>query len=378
MTTKRYALARVKATGDGESGNGSFSAILSTSNLDRDGEEIKSGAFTARGELPARIPVDIDHGMSVASTIGSAVPSYNADGELQVDGEYAGTALGQEVRQLVNEGHISTMSVAYMAPEYDKEQKNLVISAELLNGSFVAIPSNRESTVLSSKALASVVEKIGARNNASDKDRIQAIHDHAIALGAKATADNDEESDAEDATEDAPADGDAETIEAAKRAGLAYRKAVRAVAAKAVAGSYEMRQQAICDALDAIYVTDWEADNWEYAYPTSTFDGTVVYRVGGTTDNRGTWQADYTVNADATVTLGTPSRVTLVEQIIPVDTDTVSTSEAPTGADGATQSTTGSAAVETNSTAADSAEAKRLAYRRRNRSRADAMTAAGR
>jgi HK97 family phage prohead protease len=377
MTTKRYALARVKATGDGESGNGTFSAILSTSNLDRDGEEIKSGAFTARGELPARIPIDIDHGMSVASTIGSAVPSYNANGELQVDGEYAGTALGQEVRQLVNEGHISTMSVAYMAPEYDKEQKNLVVSAELLNGSFVAIPSNREATVLSSKALASMVEKIGARNNASDKERIQAIHDHAIALGAKAAPADDELGDSEDDAEPAGDDA-AETAESAKRATLAHRKAVRASAAKAVAGSYEQRQQAICDALDAIYVTDWEADNWEYAYPTSTFDGTVVFRVGGTTENRGTWQADYTMAADGTVQIGTPSRVTLVEQIIPVDTDTVSSSEAPTGADGATQSTTEPAAVEVHSAAADSAEAKRLAYRRRNRSRADAMAAAGR
>lgn len=369
----RKAVARVKSTGDGATGNGSFSAILSTSNKDRDGETIKSGAFATRSALPEKIVIDADHGMSVASTVGSAVPSYNADGDLQVDGEYAGTALGQEVRQLVDEGHISTMSVAYMDPEYDTQNKTQVVSAELLNGAFVAIPSNRESVVLSSKALALAV-KIGARNNATDAERIQSIYDHAVALGATATTKDDPASGASDTV--TTADGAASADSAGKGAVQAHRKAVLAAVGKAAAGSYEQRQSALDDALDALYPTDWAADDYEYAYPLSTFDDSVVYHVGGNRDSRGTWQADYTVNADQTVTLGTPHRVTLVEQIIPVDTASSSPSEAPTGAVGsAPQAATEPAAPVTAGAATDSVAAKRAAYRRRNRSRSDAVIA---
>lgn len=83
---------------------------------------------------------------------------------------------------------------------------------------------------------------------------------------------------------------------------------------KAVGGSYEQRQQAISDALSNAYPGD---DTW--AYPIATFDDSVVYRVfGGGTATTGTWQSDYTIADDGTITLGDPARVNLVEQVMPV------------------------------------------------------------
>ncbi len=72
METKqlRAAIKTVKDSGE-------FEAVLSMPTVDRDGEIIDSGAFNP---LPKRIPIDIDHGMSVTSTVGSGIPFY--DGEV--------------------------------------------------------------------------------------------------------------------------------------------------------------------------------------------------------------------------------------------------------------------------------------------------------
>jgi hypothetical protein len=155
---------------------GSFEVILSAPTKDRDGDILLPDEW--KQPLPSRITFDSDHGMSVASTVGSGVPSINDDGQLVVSGTYSSLPRAQEVRTLVNEGHINTTSVAFMSEKTQKDGSTIV-QRELLNGAFVAIPSNREALVLSSKGL-----KAGARNSASDAEHIQAIHDHALALGA--------------------------------------------------------------------------------------------------------------------------------------------------------------------------------------------------
>ena len=146
---KQYLMGEVKAADD-DGPNGSFEVILSAPTLDRDGEVIEGRAFDP---LPDHITFDIDHGMSVATTVGSGAPTYNDAGQLVVRGTYSSIARAQEVRTLVKEGHIRTTSVAFMSPV--REQKDGVTHitrAELLNGAFVPIPSNRESVVLSAKA----------------------------------------------------------------------------------------------------------------------------------------------------------------------------------------------------------------------------------
>jgi hypothetical protein len=167
-----------------DSPNGAFEVVLSAATLDRDGEVIDSRAFEP---LPDHVPFDIDHGMTVQTTVGSGQPYYAEDGSLRVKGTFASTPLAQEVRTLVAEGHIRTTSVTFMAAERVKDEKSVdhVVRAELLNGTFTPVPSNREAVVLSAKALnVAVDEKVGARNSASDASKIQSAHDAMVDLGA--------------------------------------------------------------------------------------------------------------------------------------------------------------------------------------------------
>lgn len=153
MTAKLFALAEVKSLEDTENPNGAFDVILSTPTLDRDDEIIDSGAFDP---LPDHITFDVDHGMSTSTTVGSGVPFYDDAGNLRVRGTYSSIPRAQEVRTLVREGHIRTTSVAFMAAKRveGEDGKIHIQRAELLNGAFVPIPSNRQAIILSSKGYA--------------------------------------------------------------------------------------------------------------------------------------------------------------------------------------------------------------------------------
>lgn len=162
--TKTYD-AVVKAGSSGGK-NGSFEAILSAPTLDRDGDVFATSEWKL--PLPDHITIDIDHGMSAATTVGSAEPFFDDDGNLRVRGTFASTPLGQEIRTLVNEGHIRTMSVAALedsAPTKDADG-NSVVTRELLNGAFVAVPSNREAQILASKSLGRPEMIVGRRAKA--------------------------------------------------------------------------------------------------------------------------------------------------------------------------------------------------------------------
>ena len=151
---------------ESENPNGEFDVILSTAALDRDGEKLFIDEW--KTPLPDRITFDSDHGMSVATTVGSGVPSIE-DGVLRVKGTFASTEHAQTVRTLVNEGHITKTSVAFRS---QRDRKSGNVTRELLNGAFVAVPANEEAVVLSSKA---------AKPEPSHE---QNIHDAAVALGA--------------------------------------------------------------------------------------------------------------------------------------------------------------------------------------------------
>jgi hypothetical protein len=170
--------ATITNTGGAEDFPGTFEVILSAPTLDRDGDTLLPEDW--QQPLPDHITFDQDHGMSVESTVGSGVPTIDPEtGNLIVRGTYSSLQRAQDVRTLVNEGHIRTTSVAFMnVPGTEKDGKGRTVR-ELLNGAFVAIPSNREALVLDSKGV-----KAGARNSAADAEHLQAIHDHAAACGA--------------------------------------------------------------------------------------------------------------------------------------------------------------------------------------------------
>lgn len=188
-------------TVESENPNGEFDVILSTDDLDRDNERLHANEW--KTPLPERITFDSDHGMSVATTVGSGTPFINDKGQLQVRGAFASTPHAQTVRALVNEGHITKTSVSFSV---HKTQKDGTVQRELLNGAFVAVPANDKAVVLSSKsarvetgnftlgsffkwvaeqkAADGVSDAQGTTANPTVQELTQAVHDAAVHLGA--------------------------------------------------------------------------------------------------------------------------------------------------------------------------------------------------
>jgi hypothetical protein len=172
------------STVESENPNGEFEVILSTETRDRDDENLWASEW--KTPLPARIHIDGDHGRSLDKTVGSAVPRLEGN-QMVAKGTFASTPYAQMVRQLVNEGHINSLSVTYSE---SKNQKGEGVQRELLNAAFVAIPANPEAVVLASKA-AKVNKAEGGLSASGDNpqvkhdDMIQAIHDAACHLGAQ-------------------------------------------------------------------------------------------------------------------------------------------------------------------------------------------------
>lgn len=175
------AIATVKDVAS-TSTSGEFEIVMSTDSVDRDGEVIVKGAFDP---LPESIPVHAFHNFD--DPIGRAVPAYDEQGRLVGKGFYASTPRAQEIRQLVADGVIGHTSVGFMAAERSSKNDGPVeiTSGELLEVSFVSVPSNRDARVLAAKDFyLDHAAKSGARNSTKDAERLQAIHDLAIDNGA--------------------------------------------------------------------------------------------------------------------------------------------------------------------------------------------------
>lgn len=142
-----FLLAEVKSV-EGKSPTGEFEAVISAPTLDRDGEVIDTQAFDP---LPASIPIHAFH--DFGDPVGRAVPRYESDGRLTARGVFASTPRAQEIRQLVTEGVIGHMSVGFMGATRTTSDDGAVhiTGAELLEASFVSVPSNRQAALVMAK-----------------------------------------------------------------------------------------------------------------------------------------------------------------------------------------------------------------------------------
>lgn len=155
MESYGKAIASIESTDGDEFGpNGGFTAVLSTPSLDRDGDRLQKSEWQEFTQT--RYPLDIDHGMSVADTVGSFVPYWDDD-RMMMRADFASTGKAQEARTLVNEGHIRNVSVAFMT---DKSKKDGEPRRELLNAGIVATPSNRDAVILASKAASALKDAL--------------------------------------------------------------------------------------------------------------------------------------------------------------------------------------------------------------------------
>jgi HK97 family phage prohead protease len=149
MTIGMLTLA-VKAL-DGDSPTGDFEAILSVEVKDREGETVKAGALNP---LPANIPIFYNHDWrSGALPVGKATPFYDGD-VLKAKGTYASTPKGQEMRALVAEGIVDSMSVGFLKKA--AARGGVVTKGELIEASFTGIPILPSARVLAAKALDSI------------------------------------------------------------------------------------------------------------------------------------------------------------------------------------------------------------------------------
>jgi HK97 family phage prohead protease len=192
MTDKTFGTltADLKAV-KSEDPAGEFEAILSVPTVDRDGEIIDGKAFDP---LPEHITIDVDHGMSTGTTVGSGEPFYDGD-TLMFRGTFSTLPRAQEVRTLVTEGHIRKMSVAFMnAVREDDEDDGMthIRSAELLNAAIVPIPSNREANILAAKMYLAAAgadrHNVGAATDADNPATAEAAEKAAAPAAAPSAA----------------------------------------------------------------------------------------------------------------------------------------------------------------------------------------------
>lgn len=145
--TKVTAVAVVSK---GAADSGSFEAILSAPGEDREGEDVQAAEWQS---LPDSIPINVDHNMTTAGLVGSAVPEIQDDGTLKVTGTYASTPLAQTVRTLVTEGHLKSMSVEFFRHTAYADNGDIKsVSRELIGGAFTNYPAQPKAVVLNSKA----------------------------------------------------------------------------------------------------------------------------------------------------------------------------------------------------------------------------------
>jgi hypothetical protein len=174
--------------------NGEFVVRLATPGEDREGDDLQAKGW--QQPLPEHITFDTDHGMSVKTLAGSGAPTLQRDGSIEVKGAYAGTEHGQTTRQLVNEGHIRTVSVTYLQRTTKAAGGKRTVVRELLNGSFVAVPANPKAVILSSKALNEPdAENADDPEEQAEAAIAQSIHDLACTLGASCDEENTEAGD---------------------------------------------------------------------------------------------------------------------------------------------------------------------------------------
>lgn len=142
---KRIALFEVKALADGNEGNGEFEAVLSVPVVDRDGEVVDARAFEP---LPAEIPIHKFHDFT--DPVATAQPYYDGD-ILKARGTFDPDPDSQRIRSKLGRS-IRYMSVGFMAAERsDVDGVPHITKGELLEASFVSVPSNREAAILAVK-----------------------------------------------------------------------------------------------------------------------------------------------------------------------------------------------------------------------------------
>jgi len=125
-----------------------FTAIASKEVVDRMGDIVKISGIKVDNYLKNPV-VLFNHNPD--KIIGKAIDVLKTNDSLIVKIQFANTPLAQEVKELVSEGFLNTLSIGFMSLQYKQnDNSNGIIyeSVELLEISIVSVPANPEAVVL--------------------------------------------------------------------------------------------------------------------------------------------------------------------------------------------------------------------------------------
>lgn len=114
-----------------------FEVIATTEGIDRDGEMIKGDGWDFTNFM--KNPVLLWAHDYTSLPIGKVTEVFIEEGAVKVRGIFAKTAFAEEVKSLYDQGILRAVSVGFIPRE---REGNIITKQELLELSFVAVPSN--------------------------------------------------------------------------------------------------------------------------------------------------------------------------------------------------------------------------------------------
>ncbi len=131
-----------KAANDVEedANNGTFKVVMTKEIIDRDGETIMIDGLDIKNFRKNPVLL-FGHGFR-SIPIGKVTKIRRVDDEIIAEGVFASTDTAQEVRTVYDEGILKTVSIGFMIKERDPEDPKIITKSELLELSFVPVPSN--------------------------------------------------------------------------------------------------------------------------------------------------------------------------------------------------------------------------------------------
>lgn len=125
---------------------GYLSTFRNTTPADRDGDYVVSGAFKDSIARFMLNPVMLaDHDKSVGSVVGRFTSMREDNKGLYIEGVLSNAPGLEDVRQLVAEGHLRTMSMGGLF--YYKDDGHGIERVDLYEGSLVPIPANPDALI---------------------------------------------------------------------------------------------------------------------------------------------------------------------------------------------------------------------------------------
>lgn len=151
---------------------GTFKVIATDETKDRDGDIITLDGWEIENYL--KNPVILaNHTYSIENIIGKATKIYAQNNQIIVEGVFSkSNPLGVLAQRLYKEGMLKTVSVGFIGKERQGEK---ITKKELLELSFVAVPSNPSAVSLDAKLYEEAIEKgLMIKATEDDEEIIQA------------------------------------------------------------------------------------------------------------------------------------------------------------------------------------------------------------